>query len=164
MNLSNVFMEIFFRLLNFGILLAGLRYLYLKYIVTAAHTDIEEDEKKVAIMAQQKDAYYQQEQVMLQNIEHQRQLIAHLTQKLNAWRIAAEDAERAQYEAHQQLEVGLRKKSAEQSERIMQHMLDRQVLPRAINELKDNLLAHFQSDKRGAAYIAVVIDHIKKDH
>jgi chromosome segregation ATPase len=162
MNLSETLTGIFFRLLNFGAFLALLRYLYIKYMVPTAQADIEADEKKVAILAQQKDAYFQQEQWVTKEIEDQRAQIAHLTKKLAQWQAAAQDAEQAHQQEHDRLEDALRKKAVLQSEHIVQHMLERRALPQAIQELKISLTAHFAGDARGTEYVADVVDHIAK--
>jgi len=149
-------------MLNFGIFLAGLRYLYITYVQPTAQTDIEADEKKVAIMAQQKDAYYQQEQFMVQDIETQRHMIAHLVKKLDEWRMAAEESERAYREEHQQIEAALRKKAAHQSEHIAQHMIEHRALPHALKDLEMSLTEHFAREQRATDYIAGIVERIGK--
>ena len=47
MNLSETLAEIFFRLLNFGVVLGLLRYLYFHYISPIAHGDMDAEEKRV---------------------------------------------------------------------------------------------------------------------
>ncbi len=68
---SEEIVTIAFRILNFGVLLFGLKYVYTHYIAQAAQDDIEADEKKVAVMAQQKDAFFHQEQFIKQEIQAQ---------------------------------------------------------------------------------------------
>lgn len=162
MNLNETFVHIFFRLLNFGVLIIGLRHLYLNYVVPSAHTDIEADDKKLAILAQQKDAYYQQEQSVIKEIEDQRADIVRLNAKLEQWRAVAQEAERLQQEEHERLEMMLSKKVALQSAHIAQHMLERRALPRAINELEVSMTSHFAGDERGAQFIKDVINRMEK--
>jgi hypothetical protein len=162
MNVNETLIGIFFRLLNFGVLFIGLRHLYLRYITPNAQAEIEADEKKVAIMAQQKDAYYQQEQLVNKEIENQREQITRLSKTLEAWQAAAQDAERIHEQEHEQLELALREKAEVQSAHIAQHMLERRAIPLAIEELEVSLASHFAGDKRGSEYIADVVDHIAK--
>jgi len=163
MILSENFVDIFFRFLNFGVLIVGLRYIYINYIVATVQDEIAADEKKVAIMAQQKDAYYQQEQHITQEIHNQRELVTHLMKKLEQWNLAADEVERTNQDEHERLEDALRKKAAIQSEHIAYYMLERRALPLAVEELDLSLAAYFKSDKRGAEYITAVIDHLKKE-
>lgn len=163
MILSEEIVTILFRLINFGVLLYGLHYVYIHYICPAMQTDIEADEKKVAILAQQKDAYYQQEQFIVKDIENQEKTVTHLIAKLDQWRIAADDAQKAQRDAHAALQEALRKKIALQSEHIAQYMLERRALPHAMHELEVSLAEHFKSDKRGAVYLEAVVNHMDKD-
>ena len=162
MNVNETLMEIFFRMLNFGVLFIGLRHVYLRYITPTAHADIEADDKKVAIMAQQKDAYSQQEQLVIKEIQEQRVQIVHLGKKLEQWQAAAQDAEQVHQQEHEKLEQTLREKVAIQSAHIAQHMLERRASPLAIQELEASLTSHFSGDKRGTQYITDVVDHIAK--
>lgn len=162
MNVNETLMGIFFRLLNFGLFFIGLRHLYLRYITPNAQAEIEADEKKVAIMAQQKDAFHHQEQFITKEIEDQREQIVHLSNKLQVWQEAAQQAEHTQEQAHEQLELALRKKAAVQSEHIAQHMVEQRAIPLAIEELETSLTAHFGGDARGSEYIDDAVDHIAK--
>lgn len=162
MNVNETLMSIFFRILNFGVFFIGLRHLYLKYITPNVQAEIEADDKKIAIMAQQKDAYNQQEQLVSKEIEDQRVEIERLNKKLEEWQAAAQMGERTQQQEHEQLELALRKKAAVQSAHIAQHMVERRAIPRAIEELETSLATHFGGDKRGSEYIADAVDHITK--
>jgi hypothetical protein len=162
MNVNETLMGIFFRFLNFGLFFIGLRHIYLRYITPNAQTEIEADEKKIAIMAQQKDAYYQQEQFVTKEIEDQREQIVRLSKKLETWQAAAQEAQHAQEQEHEQLELALRKKAAIQSAHIAQHMIDQRAIPYAIEELEASLTGHFGGDARGTQYIDDAIDHIAK--
>jgi paraquat-inducible protein B len=163
MILNEEIIEIIFRFLNFGVLVTALYYLYVNYIAPAAQSDIEADQKKVAILAQQKDAYHQQEQFIVKQIQDQEESVTHLMQKFEEWESAAQDVQRAEREEHVRLQDALRKKAAEQSEHIAQYMLERRSLPHAIEELEVSLTDYFKPDKRGSAYVASVVDHIDKD-
>jgi hypothetical protein len=163
MILSEEIITVLFRLLNFAVLAYGLHYVYIHYICSAVRNSIGAAERKVAILAQQKDAYYQQEQFVAQEIQDQEKTVSRLIEKLEQWRIATDDAERAQSEEHARLELVLRKKVAVQSEHIGQYMLERRALPHAMHELRISMADHFKSDKRGGAYIASVVNHIDKD-
>lgn len=160
---SEAIITILFRLLNFAVLAYGLYYVYIHYICSSVQSSIEADEKKVAILAQQKDAYYQQEQFVAQEIKDQEKTVIQLKKKIEQWRLAAEDAERECGEEHVRLEQALRKKVAVQSEHIAQYMLERRALPHAMQELRVSMADHFKSDKRGGAYITSVVNQINKD-
>lgn len=162
MNVSETLMGIFFRVLNFGVFFIGLRHLYLRYVTPNAHAEIEADEKKVAIMAQQKDAYYQQEQLVSQEIEDQRKQIARLHEKLQIWQAAAQEVERLQHQEHEKLELALRQKAAVQSKHIAQHMVAQRAIPHAVQKLQASLTTHFGGEIRGGEYIADALDHITK--
>lgn len=163
MNVNETLMGIFFRILNFGVLFIGLRHLYLKYITPNAQAEIEADEKKVAIIAQQQDAYHQQEQHVTKEIEDQRKQIERLSKKLEAWQAASQEAERMHRQEHERLELALTKKAAVQSAHIAQHMVEQRAIPRAVQKLEASLTTHFAGDARGSEYIADAIDHIAKE-
>lgn len=163
MILSEAVISIFFRLLNFGLLIYGARYVYHNYVCSAVRSEIEVDEKKVAILAQQKDAFYQQELSIAQEIERQEKMVAHLTNVLATWQAAAEKKQRAQEESHQKIEEILRKKAAEQSEHIAEYMLARRALSAAIHELEISLTNHFNRDDKASEYITSLVSHMDKD-
>lgn len=162
MNVNETLMGLFFRMVNFGVFFMGLRHLYLKYITPSAEAEIEADDKKVAILAQQKDAYYQQEQHVNQEIKEQQELIMRLSEKLQVWHKAAQAVEQAQREEHDKLELALRKKAAVQSAHIEQHMVAQRAIPHAVQKLKASLTDHFGGQIRGNDYIADALDHITK--
>lgn len=160
---SDMLLSIFFRILNFVVFVGVLRYLYKRYIKDAVQQDFLADEKKVAIMAQQKDAYHQQEQFLMQEMQAQEQLVSQLEQKLETWRSAAQDVQRVYNEEHALLQARVRKKAAEQSEHIAQYMLERRALPKAMHELESSLADYFSSEKRASRYINDVMQHVDKE-
>jgi len=163
MTLGETLINVFFRLLNFVVLVGVLRYLYKQYVYGAVQRDFEADEKKVAILAQQKDAYYQQEQFLKQEIQNQDRLVTHLHKKLAQWNEAAQQIERENSEMHDTLQAALRKKAVVQSEHIAHYMLERRALPQAMHELETSLAEYFRDAKRGDNYMKSVVNHLEKD-
>lgn len=155
--------SVLFRLLNFAVLLYGMKYVYVHYIRSVVQSDIESDEKKIAILAQQKDAGHQQELFIAQEIQTQQETIAHLMQSLATWQSVADERQRVEREAHQKCEEKLRKKVAEQSKHIAHYMLEQRALPLAIHDLEKSLAQYFSHKNRGSEYIASVVDHMDKD-
>lgn len=163
MNTSEMLQEIFFRLLNFGVFAWVLRYIYHKYIGPTAQAEIEADEKKVAIIAQQKDTYYQQEQAITREIEEQHLQVMRLNKKIEQWQAAAHEDARLHEKEHEDLEDALRKKAVMQSAHIACYMIEQRAVPLAIKELETSLISHFAGDERGSEYISQTADRIAKE-
>lgn len=161
--LNETVISIFFRLINFGMLIYAAKYVYDHYVYNTVVSDIEADEKKIAMLAQQKDAFYHHELFVVKEIENQQQTVAHLMRVLEKWRATAEQNQRMREEEHQKLEEALRKKAAEQSEHIAEYMLARRALPQAVHELEASLTNYFNRENRASEYIASTIKQIDKD-
>lgn len=154
--------SIVFRLINFGIVLYGLHYLYTHYLYKAAWEDLEVDEKKVAILAQQKDAAQQQELLVEQQIKNQEQMILHLTRVIEQWRASTQAQQESHDAAQQQLQIMLVKKASEQSQHVQRYMLERKAFPLVVSELEKSLTQYFDQ-QRGEHYSASIIDAMKKE-
>ena len=114
------------------------------------------------MLAQQKDAYYQQEQALTKGIEDQRVQIIALRNKIEQWQEASQEANRFYKEEHARLQDAVRKKTALQSAHIAHHMLEQRALPQVIKELDKSLTSYFAHEVRGMEYVKNAADHIVK--
>lgn len=163
MILSEEYLSIAFRLINFGTVIGGAWYGYTYYVRSAVQKQIEQDEKTLAMLAQQKDAFHQQEQVIEQEIKDQEDTITHLLRTLKAWQEGARAEREADKKICFAIEKKIDQKMAIQSKNMQEQMIAQHALPDALRELERSLSAHFNSEKRGRSYLEPLLDQMNKD-
>lgn len=156
-------MTIAFRFINAGILVVLGVYIYKKYIQPAMRKEIEDRERFLKGLAEQKRALEYQQHEMEDRIESDKKLCASLRDRVMQW------ARKEQ--ALKELREAQRVARIKELERITKMRADsiaiahaqQQVLPLAVAHARQELEKKMSSDKAGALYLDNVIKMLTTD-
>lgn len=163
MNLSEEYISILFRLINFGTVVFGGWYFYTYYVCDAVDEQIEQDEKTLAMLAQQKDAFHKQEQAVEHEIQEQKKTIADLVRALKMWQENASKERESDRNRYAAIQEKVNKKMRVQSKNMQEHMIAKQAIPIALHELEMSLSTYFKDEKRGREYLGPLFKQMEKD-
>lgn len=153
--------DIFFRFVNMGVLVALLLYLFKRYGIDAITQGMREQERHKKELADQQEMLARQ-QVLTELAAREQQLLAQRLEKnVHIWRaqFAVFDTLRAQEK--EIVRDALRRKSAIQQQQLAADTIAHQVLARACQQARDQVRVQFADEQVGKAFVRDIVASLK---
>lgn len=156
-------MSIFFRLVNFGVLIVFLFYIFKKYLYQPISDQIAEKESFVHGLVENNKVLEEQQHDLEMRIAQQEQRCKELVEKISIW----QEAVIKQRKGLLAMQAGVvqdrvrRLKSQQQS--LEQDWLKRAVLPRVLAQAQKKLEQEFSSAQVGQQFIADIVSQLRRE-
>ena len=158
---NQIFIE-FFRLLNFGIIIAVLWYCFKQYILNNAYLKINEQKENEHLLIKKQQDAAQELQKVKETLIHQQKNQELLLSKVREWQ-----QQYAQLRLVKQQEILKQKEHltlliTKQQERLEKERLKSIVLPHAMHKAEQELKQYFSQSQHDKNYIQEIVDYMKK--
>lgn len=150
-----------FRLINLGVLVALLGYLFKKYALgTIRQRMIEKNAYVRGLQEQYRSLLYQQEQVV--NARKEEELLCQrLQQQVVVWKLAIEKEQKIRREEQEERKRVLKEHAEYKEQHLALFYLKKQVIPRAIKQAEQQLEQHFKDKQVGSQYVQHIITRMR---
>ena len=153
----------FFRLINFGALIAFFIYAYKKYMRTSITGAIRKEEQEEKNLIKQQGDFKSQLGIVIDQTAQQELLGQSLADKISTWRATCCNKEQAQKEKITALRKQIQDRMRRQTLEIEMRTLQRAVKPKALDDAKHDLEIFFSDAKHGQDYLRDIFAHIHKE-
>jgi F0F1-type ATP synthase membrane subunit b/b' len=159
---SETIISIFFKILNFGVLIGLGVYIFKRYFVQNINDQIDAKQNMIAQLQGNNQALKQEEHDIAHAAEQQHQLSEQLVQKIALWR-AAHTHEMARKKAeYEEIYKNRIKKIAKQEEIYALDVVQKKVVPSAIEQAREMLQQHSMSLDVQQRYTTDILDYIER--
>jgi hypothetical protein len=153
--------SIFFRILNFGILIAFFTYICKRSIFPDAREHIAENDKQLHDLKHQRDSLKDTLKSLEQTFVEQEALSVILTKNVARWKEHSAKQQAIDRTLKDQHMQQLAHKTTIQSEHIHAQHVQKAVLPLVMNASEQQLREKFASNKESEKFLHSLLDYIK---
>lgn len=154
------FIIVFFKLVNFGIILFLGAYLFKRYVVPSIRAQMQADTHMFASLQKSYHMLMRHYQLLDKEIEDDRYVQADLKQKIMRWRAHLKQKERELEDERVRRTKRLAHLVARQEKEISTQLLYQQILPTAVNQARDQLEKEFAQESAQEQYLNRVMHKI----
>ena len=155
-------LSIFFKLLNFGILIGLGVYVFKRYLLPSIGQEIAENQEALQQLQRNNEQLKEDQKKVEARLDEQAALCLSLGSKIERWKLAHDNHLRRQQESCQQLRQKIEKKVAVQEQNLAREMLNKKVLPGAIVQAQELLQKTYESESEGRQYILHVMKYLER--
>lgn len=142
------FLSIFFKFVNFFILIGIVTYIYKHYMVTSLRASINENIQKIAVATRTLFDNERKIEQLKNNVSIQKATIEDIGSKLQKWQQIRKEESDLAFQQQEQLVEAINKKRAIQSFYLSHHIVEKEIMRIALHAAKKDLLDNCsQSDK-----------------
>lgn len=159
--IATEFIVLAFRIINFGVLIALLGYLFKKYALSTIQQRMLEKRAYVGgLQEQYRSIIYQQEQIAAIRKEEEL-LCQRLQQQVSMWRFAIEKERKIRLEEKEQRKDVLKERAQYKEQQIRLLYLKKQVIPHAVRQAEEELQRYFSDKQAGNQYVQQIITRMR---
>jgi hypothetical protein len=159
MEYSNLLVNIFFRLLNFSIILALGIYLFKKYVYPTALEEIAEKESFIRGLSQQNSVLQERAHVLDNHISYQQQFCAQMRDKLLRWQEKVHMQEQAKLQQRKRYQEIKEEYIAQRHKRLQAQALYKVAMHQALAKARTMLDEEYKGAV-GNQIIEKIITHL----
>lgn len=154
--------SIFFRLLNFGLLIALFIYLYKRYIAQTLADSMQTQRALQNALEQERDILGEKQTILDMNMQAQEALRVVLMQKIELWKSSFMSERQKHLVEKESLEKRLAEKMDVRKEQYTIEQAQQRILPLAIEKARQQLEKTFESAQKSEAYNAAIIAYLRE--
>ncbi len=157
MFISEALIALIFRLINFGLIIMMLVYVFQKYIRPGLLIAMAKEESEKEFLLSQQLLYEQKQAELDQLIKNERLLCEHFKIKINEWKRVTQEELVAHKRERALLVARIERKKTEKAERRESETVKQCVANKVVDQLETSLTKHFDAQNVGKKYINAIV-------
>ncbi len=156
-----MYSELFFRILNFALLLALAAYLFYRYLLPVLRSRITAQRALLRTLEHSKKEVVREQKDTIQSTDDQAILCRQLQEKLQVWISAFKEQqkEHSSFSKEQQNKIAIKRKLQEEKYALIQ--LERKAVPHITYTVQELLQTFFKDKKHEQDFTTRVIEHMQ---
>ncbi len=158
----DLFVDIIFRVLNFGVLIGLGIYIFKKYLKDTLLKEMLNKQRAMDGLQQERDALMLQNKKVSHTVRTEQKKYEALQKKIEQWTdVVEKERAKRSFEKNDRIRV-LKKNAQYRVQQIRQEQLVKRVMPRALDEAKTKLQKLFSTKKAQNHFAQQIIQHMQK--
>lgn len=158
-----IFITIFFRLINFGIFIGLMIYVYKKYMYELLLDGINQEQKSLLTLEHEAHDIRQKRIALDAQLLDDQDLIVVLKKKIALWAIAERERRQKRNEYKDAQSKKLQERACFKQVRIAEFMIEKDSMPLIIAQARKDLIEYYKNDKESHNYIECIIDTFNQE-
>lgn len=154
--------DLFFSLVNFGVLIGLGVYVYQKYGKSLLFEHMRSQEEALRLLQLEEVALQEEKERLKLIIEQEQRARLQLLEKITVWRREQDNEQQKVRQVEQEMQQALAKKVQAQAQWYAQHQLIKEVLPEVVAKAQDQLTQEFKIPLKQEHYIQDIVAFMKK--
>lgn len=155
--------SILFRLINFGIFIALMIYVYKKYMYPLLVYEANQQQEALLELERQEHDTKRKRLVLDDQLHSDKQLIVELKKRMGTW-VAAEREWRQSRQRYKEACIKkLEEKTAFKQIRIAEYMVEKDSMPLIVAQARQELIEQYKNDAKAKDYIECVINTLTQE-
>jgi len=155
---------IFFRILNFAVLIAVGWYVGKKYIISMVQTKIAERQSRLKNLGQEYVQLKLKQRSLDQYMMEQEKLTQALISKAQRWKLLVDEYHVRRQAEGLQLKKEVERRMTVRTEQAAFMALQHEVVPRALMQAEQELTAYFSQEKHGRLFIDALVHKVEREN
>lgn len=160
--ISNDFVALLFRLINFGIVAGLLGYFFIKRIIEPARVRMSQKKASLLEARSSQDQLFEHLKLLDQKFIEQQLSIQRLNDKIAQWRIDRTLKQQNRQQVADHIAANLEKKVSTQRHALIDQIIQKKAAPEIVKKVEHELEQYFQSEHVKRAALQSILDHIQE--
>lgn len=162
MIINKQLIDIFFRLLNFGIFIGLCVYVFKKYLQKKIKTDIQNEKLLITGLNQENSAVDRLYKECEKSVDDDEQNYKVLQGHVNKWVSDLKQQENIKLCEKNNIVAELKKRAKEKEDSLHSQHIVRLVMPKVVDNASGVLKSRFSNDEKGTQFVSGIIKYLKK--
>lgn len=162
MMISSFFtLHVFFRILNFGLLVILLIYCFNKYVYPWAMAAIVSRKKQLAFLQKQKRSLNREVKDLINDIQEQKNYGVKVSHLIETWKTRLDKDMQERLQRKQDIVAAAEQRLKAQGKWLASHDMQQHVVPIVLKETKNELESYFSDKKHGAQFVTELASYLR---